>query len=247
MLRFPPQKDIRLQKAPLAEVVCQVRFPPILRIAEEKPVAFQEQIRKEFPQLEVGRDIVVVSSQDTSPPSAQSGSTNFRFKSRDGYMTVSLAPNFYALSTKSYTHWDDFLKCLLLINKAACTVYELPYATRIGLRYINRLSLKNTGVSDVTELLDILHPELTTLFKVKCWDTPLETLNQWLLDGGDGQRLTMRTGFKEEGENTFFLLDFDCFVEDDTALDKLPQLCEQFHNVIYSAFRWCIRDLSLFL
>jgi uncharacterized protein (TIGR04255 family) len=45
MLYFPEVDDIRLQRVPLTEVIGQVRFPPILRIANENPVEFQEKIR----------------------------------------------------------------------------------------------------------------------------------------------------------------------------------------------------------
>jgi len=32
---------------------------------------------------------------------------------------------------------------------------------------------------------------------------------------------------------------------DDTALDELARLCDHFHNVIYGAFRWSIREERL--
>lgn len=72
MLCFPQQDDIRLQRAPLAAVVCQVRFSPVLRIANEQPVAFQERIRKRFPQLAVEQGPVVqMAPLGTEPPSTE--------------------------------------------------------------------------------------------------------------------------------------------------------------------------------
>jgi uncharacterized protein (TIGR04255 family) len=247
MLRFPTQKDVRLQRAPLTEVICQVRFPPILRIAKEEPVDFQEQVRREFPQLEVGHGILVrMSSEGISPPSPEPRSPVFRFKSRDGNATVSLAPGFYALSTTAYTHWDDFVKPLQLVSEAVRAAYELPYATRIGLRYINHLTLENTGVDSTTDLWNVLRPELTVLLRVDCWDEPLEMLNQLLLAGEEDERLTLRAGLKRGEENKpLFLLDFDCYVEGNMELEKLLPLCERFHDVIYGAFRWCVREDKL--
>jgi uncharacterized protein (TIGR04255 family) len=49
MLCFPKVEDVRLARAPLKEVICQVRFPVILRIGTEQPVEFQERIRERFP------------------------------------------------------------------------------------------------------------------------------------------------------------------------------------------------------
>jgi uncharacterized protein (TIGR04255 family) len=246
MLRFPQREDIRLQRAPLAEVICQVRFPPILRIASEQPTAFQERIRRWFPQLAVHQGVVVhMEPWGTTPPSAKPEPRIFHFKSSNGDTTVSLALNFYALSTTFYTRWRDFLGLLQLVNQAACEVYDLPYATRIGLRYINHLTFKNTGVSHVTELWEILRPELTSLLTGECWDEPLEMLNQLLLAGEEeDEQLMLRSGFKK-GEEPVLLLDFDCYTEGNLSLENLSTLCQRYHDVIYNTFRWCIREEKL--
>jgi len=245
MLRFPQREDVRLQRAPLAEVICQVRFPPVLRIASEQPFAFQEWVRERFPQLEVEQGMAVrMEPLGTSPPSAKPEPRIFRFKSPDGHTVVSLAFNFYALSTTSYTHWRDFLELLQLVNQAACEVYNLPYAVRVGLRYINHLTLENTGVSSVTELWEILRPELTVLLRGGCWDEPLEMLNNLVLAGEDSERLTLRSGFRSR-EAPIFLLDFDYFAEGNIPLKDLLTLCQRYHDVIYNAFRWCIPDEKL--
>jgi len=245
MFRFPPIEDIRLKKAPLDEVICQVRFPQILRIGEEKPVDFQEQIRRRLPVLDVEREIEVrVPSQEISQPSAQASPPVFRFKSSDEKTIVSLAPHFYALSTKVYTHWRDFLEFVQLVNNAACAVYDLPYATRIGLRYVNRLTFENTQTNSVRDLWGIVRSELTVLLRENCWDDPLEMLNQLLLAGEGDERLRLRMGFRKE-DDPFFLLDFDCYVEGNKPLEELMSLCNRFHDVIYRAFRWCIEDDQL--
>ncbi|HQU44113.1 MAG TPA: TIGR04255 family protein, partial [Pirellulales bacterium] len=38
-------------KNPLEVVICQLRFPPILRIGAELPAEFQERIRKDYPEF----------------------------------------------------------------------------------------------------------------------------------------------------------------------------------------------------
>jgi uncharacterized protein (TIGR04255 family) len=245
MICFPQQEDVRLQHAPLAEVICQVRFPPILRIVNEAPVAFQERIRRSFPQFGVEKGMIVQMTRlGTEPPSARPTPHTFRFQSPDGHTMVSLALTFYALSTTSYTHWEDFLDLLRLVNRAAYEVYELPYAERVGLRYINQLTLENTGAGSVTELLEILRPELSVLLKVNCWDEPLEMLNQLLLAGGENERLTLRSGFRG-GEGPAFLLDLDYYTEGNIPLENVPALCQRYHDAIYNAFRWCIREEKL--
>src|SRR5690242_14515855 len=49
---FPASPRYHYERAPLVQVVCQLRFPPILRIEAEPPAAFQERIRAIFPLVE---------------------------------------------------------------------------------------------------------------------------------------------------------------------------------------------------
>ena len=245
MICFPQREDVRLRRAPLAEVICQVRFPPILRIANEHPVAFQERIRERFPHLAVEQGMIVhMAPMAMEPPSAKAQPRIFRFRTPDGHTVVSLALDFYALSTVAYTHWADFLDLLQFVNQAAREVYNVPYAVRVGLRYINHLTFENTGASSIAELWDVLRPELTVLLRSECWDEPLEMLSQLLLSADTNEHLTLRTGFKG-GENPLFLLDFDYYTEGNISLGNLPSRCQRYHDVIYNAFRWCIRDEKL--
>lgn len=46
---FPESKRVFYVKNPLAEVICQLRFPAILRIGAESPHEFQERIRDHLP------------------------------------------------------------------------------------------------------------------------------------------------------------------------------------------------------
>ena len=242
MLCFPQQKDFRLQHAPLAEVVCQVRFPPVLRIANEQPIAFQERIRKHFPQLSIEHGLSVRwPPLEGEPPSAKPEPRTFRFKSADGKTVASLALDFFTLSTVSYTHWKDFSELLQLVNRSAHEVYDLPYAVRIGLRYINQLTLDNTGSTSIAELWDVLRPELTELLRSDCWDVPVEMISSLLLAGEEDEQLTLRSGFRSATE-PMFLLDLDYYVEGNVPLADAPVLCQRFHDVIYDAFRWCIRE-----
>jgi len=49
---FPPSPRVIYQHAPLTQVICQLRFPLLLRIESEPPADFQERIRHLFPLLE---------------------------------------------------------------------------------------------------------------------------------------------------------------------------------------------------
>lgn len=248
MLHFPEQKDIRLKRAPLTEVICQVRFPPILRIASESPTAFQEKVRAKLPQLEEERGLTVLPVAGNAMPSVQiqPAPPVYQFKSGDGNTTLTLAPNFYALSTKAYQHWADFWTMLALANDAVQDVYEPNYAVRIGLRYINEITFANTGLKEKAELRALLRSDLLTFYDQGPWEQPLEMLNRWVLVGEqETDRLTIRVGFKE-GSEPVALLDFDYFQEGNIPFETLEAFCQRAHDTIYKAFRWALVDDAVF-
>lgn len=160
-IKFPSEPDIPLKNAPLVEVVCQVRFPPILRINNEEPSEFQEEIRDQFPKIEIEQGFLLsvpVPGSGGTPSAEAKSKKTYRFRTRDEGSTVSLASDFYALSTTQYTHWRDFSDGLELVQEAVLKVYRPSYATRIGLRFINHLTPENTGGQDLEHILTILNP-----------------------------------------------------------------------------------------
>jgi uncharacterized protein (TIGR04255 family) len=253
MLCFPPYEDVRLQRSPLREVICQIRFPALLRIVEERPVAFQERVRQHFPELERQQEIRV----ETRPPAAEQSqlkleSPVFRFTSRDGQTLASLGINFYAVSTTAYTHWSEFLDLILFVHRAACDVYELPYAARVGLRYINHITYGNTGATSPPGLWDILRPEITAMLRSECWDIPEGMRSRLSLADEQDEKLTLQTAFvPDEGstdQGPTMVLDLDYYAQGEIELDTVPDRCERYHEVLYRGFRWCIREdqLSVF-
>ena len=90
---FPESKRVFYGKTPLEEVVCQLRFPPILRIDAEPPATFQDRVRTTFPLYQKTATSVQVLSQ--LPPElmqalAGVASTAHEFKSADQVWTLSL-------------------------------------------------------------------------------------------------------------------------------------------------------------
>jgi uncharacterized protein (TIGR04255 family) len=134
---------------------------------------------------------------------------------------------------------------LNLVADAILRIYQPSYSTRIGLRYINRLTLANTGLQGFSEIVDLLNPELTGYHRNPAWIDPLGMQFRLSLADGDA-RLTLRT---EQGSDnnrqTFFLLDIDYFQEGQLPLSGLVERCDQYHDVIYNAFRWCIPEENL--
>ncbi len=121
------------EKHQLVEVICQLRFPPILSIDTDVPSAFQDRIRERFPRYEV-RD------ENLPTASGMQKQKNHSFISADGSYKLSLTKSFIALSTMRYTSWEDFAAWLDEPLGQFISVYKPAYFERIGLRYLNGIS-----------------------------------------------------------------------------------------------------------
>src|SRR5215216_5336658 len=111
---FPESKRVFYQKNPLAEVVCQLRFPPILRIDSESPAMFQERIRSEYPLYRRTVAQTQLNLPGLPQPLLQmiagAGNATHEFLSGDEVWKVSLARDFLALTTSKYHDWEHFKK-----------------------------------------------------------------------------------------------------------------------------------------
>jgi uncharacterized protein (TIGR04255 family) len=245
-LEFPNKPEIRLRKSPLDEVICQVKFPPILKITKETPVELQEAIRDRFPDLQVEQGFLIQFPKvgSSEKPLVETPPRVHRFIRPDNQSHATLGHDFFSLSTKAYQHWDEFTADFQLLETAVRNIYHLPYATRIGLRFINRFSLNNTGSNSIKEVLDLFRSEFTCLFQTKCWQQPEEMISQIII--ADGQaKLAIRSKYGSENQIPFFIMDFDYFQEGRLALENLIETLTHFHDRIYQAFRWSIFDESL--
>jgi len=159
---FPEVDRIRYKKKPLTDVICQFRFPPILKIDSVTPAEFQEVIRERFP-LFIEKQEIIQHNLGLVPTDAlqqflgkSSIIKNYEFYTPDEASKVNLTRTFIALSAQKYTQWEEFLDNFIYALKPFLGIYKSPFFTRIGLRYVdvfNRSNLDLKGV-DWSELLD---------------------------------------------------------------------------------------------
>jgi len=162
---FPEAPRVIYERAPLVQVACELRFPTILRLQSEPPAEFQDRIKARFPLLETATSPFAnqLSSSFPLPPMSQhapplppeiaqllgaSAGPSYVFLTKDRKFGFALEAQRLSLSTRSYTHWEDFRDLLLIGLREVVDIYKLGLLTRIGLRYINaidrgRLSLSN--------------------------------------------------------------------------------------------------------
>ena len=132
-------------KAPVHEVICQLRFPTILSINQADPAEFQDRIRAVLPQY-------VKREEHPAPKPGQNAETvnNYHFLSQDGRWKLNLTKDFIALSTLSYPGWEEFARMLDKPLAAFIQLYKPAYFQRVGLRYLNIVSRTTLDLEDVS-------------------------------------------------------------------------------------------------
>lgn len=155
---FSNQPRCRYGRPPVHEVICQLRFPPILTIGAREPADFQEAIRREFPRYAVRQEASPPKISGLGTPSPkleqQPPVTNYSFLSEDNFWKINLTKNFIALSTLHYEGWEDFARRLDRPLAEFIRIYAPSFFERIGLRYVNifsrtRLDLAGTPWSEL--------------------------------------------------------------------------------------------------
>ena len=141
---FSDEPRCRYSRNPLAEVICQLRFPRILSISAQAPVRFQEELRREYPGFS--------SRQEPSAPlipgqPRPADTINYQFSSPDGVWRINLTDSFLSLTCSRYTCWEDFAQHLDRPLASFIQIYDPAYFERIGLRYLNVISRRDMDLS----------------------------------------------------------------------------------------------------
>jgi len=243
-LQFPEVQDIPLGSSPLAEVVFQIRFDPILRIANQQPADFHELIRGTFPKFDQESPVVLQFPNDGSRPAPVSvdiAPQLFRFLSRDKATAVSISTDFLAVSTLSYESWDQFSAIIKMALDAFVSTYSHVDLTRVGLRYVNNLVPKQLGLRDLTETTEVLNQALTAVAQEGPWDHVAGFGVQLDLGDGPGRTLAIRYGTRYSEDEESLVLDLDYYQIGEIETHGLVEQLADFHEKIYQAFRWSIR------
>lgn len=150
---FSNQPRCHYNRAPVHEVICQLRFPTILSINQTEPADFQEAIRAEFPQYARRQEVAAPRISGLGGPTPkveqQPPVTNYNFLSADGQWKLNLTQGFIALSTLHYSGWETFARQLDKPLATFIKLYQPAYFERVGLRYVNIFSRVKLGLEGV--------------------------------------------------------------------------------------------------
>ncbi len=238
---FPEVERVVYENNPLDNVICQLRYPTIIKIETELPADFQNEIIGDYPvfddttefQQEVSLSAPIspdLAPSFVSPQTKISSSKNYVFSSVDGNWTINLTKNFISLSNKKYTRWEEYKERLSKIATVFERIYNPTFYSRIGLRYIDIFERSKHGLAD-TAWSELITPSFLGLLSKEFEDSILNfnsVTEIALEDNNCAVKLVSSLVRKIETNEQCYLLDSDFFTrkreEKKDVLEKLEYL-----------------------
>lgn len=259
---FPPSERVIFEVNPLAEVVCQLSFPPILRIASELPAEFQERIRQSYPLLQPQPNVAgfnpgamgVVQEgpgwrlrQGFNIAVGEPQQPSYVFTTEDGNRTVTLKPESLAIAETSYRCWEDFRAEVETLMHHVVELYQPPFFTRVGLRYQDLLDRRDLDLADVPWRL-LLSPGFAGLFGD---DSPVAeevsrigSVVELSLPVPSGALVRLQHGLNaaQESDGNQYAIDSDFFLAQRSEIASVISSLNEFHTYAGNLFRWAISE-----
>lgn len=254
---FPETPRILYGKNPLDEVVCQLRFPDVLRISSSDPVDFQERIRLEYPYFVTAPP--PIPTQGLPPEVAEQllrmvGSKlpgkHYEFTTAERRpRTVSLTQNFVALTEHDYQEWSAFRSQLERVERALRESYQPAFYTRLGLLYKNVIDPVEIGLAGPPFWGDLIkEPFVGLVGSPQCKGAFESSFSESLIRLEDDlgskvllqQGLGMKTANNESRQVYIFSADF--YVERKVEPDDVFPILDNYQKAAGNLFRWAVTD-----
>lgn len=242
----------------MAQVVCQVRFSPVLKIQrDDEVIPFQEAVRTDYPRY-VKTEALSIMLTPAGVQQQQSAGRLHRFQDTTGAYTAVLAPDFVALETTGYVDIDDFAGRIAALAQAVAVHYAPAELQRIGLRFINELRLGSTDPK--AEMLAAITPPLLGPVGTPALADATLSMQQVVVLGDGDTNVLLRHGYTPEGGTTidlapgqlpgpelaqpFYLLDIDAYAEQTLSfsVESIEARLRDFNEQIRALFAWAVKE-----
>lgn len=255
---LPEAPHIVFEHPPLALALCQLGFPSVLDVADNRFVArFHRAIKDQYPiTTTAGEQVEVeVSVGPSGPQIKEVRSPQWRFADRSDTWSVVLTQSYLTLETRKYKDFDHFLQRFDRLLRALVKHIKPALGTRLGLRYVNEVRVSNQPWASV------IRPELMGPLAVPgLIDNIYQTIQEVQFNLPDSYRVTLRHGLFPGGTTVqpaagvkmpvgpFYLLDFDVFREFHLP-EVLPiepeTICQhvaQYNTMTRRLFHWSLTE-----
>jgi uncharacterized protein (TIGR04255 family) len=252
---LPEFDQVRYATPPLKQVVCQLRFPGLLRIADPTFVAdFQEAIAGDYPEFR--REQQMGFQVSTQGMAEASHVMLYRFSDPEGAWSILLEESSVTLESRIYSTKEELLNRFERVATAAQETLGIETRHRLGIRYVNEF--RRPGKTALADWRDEFRPEFLG-FAASLFEEPVSyALQQVQVARPDGQ-FVIRHGLlrgttvpllpssattETERQGPFYLLDLDYSDAHPAPLDiaASKQKLRAYNDFIYRFFRWTLSE-----
>ncbi len=237
-----------LPSAPLAKVLCQVRFPQLMEPRTAANAALSE-LRQIYPVVREKKETVIGLSPE-GPVSMAGEKTLWTASDIEGTWQVTLSDQFFAIETSRYLSRSDFIERLRRVMEIVVERFDVPIYDRIGVRYINRIA----DPKDLAELNDLVKPVALGALLLPAGPAQMvHSLSDSVFIEGDAS-IKARWGWLPGGASIdptleppttdYWLLDIDVSSthEGKFSAEEMSNSAESFATKAHRLFSWLITD-----
>lgn len=241
---FPETPRVIYKNNPLALVLCQLRFPKLLKIAEKQPAGFQERIRDVYPlysERKEGPEVPAALREVFSI-----GETSLHdFKTADEFWTLTLGSEFIALATTKYTRFDEFDGRLRASAAALIDEFRPSFWTRVGLRYRDVIRRTDLGFPKDLPWSELINPRVLgelAADEAAISSAIIESRSNTLLSLSTHHpsQVRIRHGLESEDEEQTYVIDTDFYTTVRLDIESTHRLLGEFKLRAARLFNWAI-------
>lgn len=238
---------VRKYRTPfLKEVIVRLDFSsPVTKLAKTIPQRLKEMVSPLFPISEpkefIGKELIV--TKDITKEKILEG-TDWFFHSVDRQKTLIVSRDNVNISYKKYDSFDVLKQDFLPIVEELFGTYDDFEGKRLGLRYINEITLPENNVLDWTNYLD--ERLLTSLNFPQDPSKICRAFNNLELNYGDliirFQYGMFNADYPAAIRKKSFILDYDAYYQGPQNLEDVKHNINIFHEAIQTLFEYSISD-----
>lgn len=231
----------------LKEVIVRLDFSsPVTKLSKKLPEGLKEIILPLFPISEpkefIGKELLV--TKDITKEKVLETGVDWFFHSIDRQKTLIIASNNVNISYKSYSSFDVLKRDFLPIVEILFNIYADIQGRRLGLRYINEITLAENNVLDWTNYFD--RRLLADLSFLEDPTKICRAFNNLELNFGDlilrFQYGMFNPDYPAPIRKKSFILDYDAYYKGPQNLEDIRENLDKFNTAIQTIFERSISD-----
>jgi len=227
---------------PIVEAVCEFRLSPDTPWDLTVPGLLYEKLKEEFPHKEsrLMQEMEIKKGPGGVQQEVRTSERILLF-TKGRKLFVQVGPRLVAINSLSpYPTWADFHPKIERTWQALRNTVEVKGVERIGLRYINRITVP---ISQPIEEYFAFHPLVGPNLPQKMMSFSVGA-EFALHEGRDRCRVQLMTAAPESSETSTLFLDIDYFLARPKGIDLADALAwvDEAHDKVESIFEGCITD-----